>query len=349
MIFRFALLALAVLPAIGHVSWAQTLKLDTLVSAPDVGLATIMPIDCNANGDVFVRRYQASSGLLPLIKVSPDGKLRSVFDTRDAKQDVPGKLLWRYFTLGDDGSVYLLVENDKGEPYVLEYSGDGKYQNAIKLTSDFEPMQLVVFRDGAMLVSGSTIADGNPSNGLPAIGVFDKNGKLVRAVQSRIGSAGPADAETLAGTGGDRSHGQNTKGNTERPGAATPELGLAATDGMNAYSLRQGAVPRVTIISESEMPDRKIAIEPPDPSITEVSRFAVSSGRLMVEFVQPHGMPNGNAAYTLRIYDESGQVLSTYNRAEDVSGVLACTDWHGSFTVLTGDRNGAALLHASAR
>lgn len=323
---------LAALPSFG-----QALKLDKTISAADLGASTVMPVHCDSAGDVFVRRFQASDGNLPLIKISPDGKLRAVLDIEAAgMKDNLSKLIWKSFAIANDGTAYQLVKDQQGTVIVLKFDTEGRYDKAIFI-GKFEPMQIAVFRSGSFLISGSSIVEGALPGSFPLFaGIFDQNGKLVRQIQViSSDSERTGDIKSKAG---------------DRVAYSLPELGIAESDGMNAYLLSQGSKPRVSVVTEAGELDHQIVLDPPNESVSQVSALKVGNGQLMVEYFQPKSGPSGNTTYYLRTYqDRNGELLSEYSRDPEVRGALACTDSRGSFTFLSEDKSGPIMLVARAR
>src|SRR6185312_2211867 len=145
---------------------------------------------------------------------------------------------------------------------------------------------------------------------------------------------------------GSQKAGHAAQSNTDKIIAA-PELGLTESDGADVYLLVQGRAPVVFVISSAGVVDRKLTLAPPPYPNTQVSAFRVGVGQILLEYVRPNALPNGNAAYYLLLYDSlHGEEISEYTRGPDVSGTLGCTDWRGNFSFLTANDRGPILLKA---
>jgi hypothetical protein len=199
-------------------------------------------------------------------------------------------------------------------------------------------MQLGAFRGGGFLGSGVTFGNtAARSQFVPFVAVFDRNGRQIAQVIT---------GERPQGT--DRP-GRKTKGATRTDEAPPPEFSVVECDGSYCYLLRQADEPTVFVISAAGQIERTLRLSPPG-SATQVSGFRVGAGQLLVEYVEPRALPNGNASYSLALYNATdGEKISEYWRDPGVSGTLACTDWRGDFTFLSGDEMGSVLLTARAR
>ena len=104
------------------------------------------------------------------------------------------------------------------------------------------------------------------------------------------------------------------------------------------------------VISPAGVLDRTLTLALPPYPDTQVSSLRVGPGQLLVEYVRPKAMPNGNAAYYMITYGSThGEKISEYTRGPGVSGILGCTDWRDHFSFVTSDDHGQVLLKAGTR
>jgi hypothetical protein len=299
---------------------SQTIVADSSLPTPDVNSFIIMPVHCDSYGNIFLQP--------PLSKISPDGKRTAIFDLSAARIDGLTNLVFKAFAVDASGSLYQLVRMEDQRVVIVKFDSDGHYSGSIILNEKFEPQQLGVFTEEVFLVSGITFVRGGSSPEFaPYTAVFDRSGRLIKKVDTiePVGTPGrgQGNAENLSGL---------------------PELGIAESQGVYVYLLRQAAAPTVFVISAAGVVDRMLKLSPPYPN-TNVSGFRVGTGQLLVEYARPKALPNGNTAYYMVLYNaETGEKLSEYARDPDLGGVLGCTDWKGKFTILSTDYDGKRVL-----
>ncbi|MGH9613602.1 MAG: hypothetical protein ACRD4P_11035, partial [Bryobacteraceae bacterium] len=300
------------------------------VPTPEVGAAIMMPIHCDSSGDIFVRP--------PLSKIGPDGRRIAIFDLSAARSDGLADLALKTFAVDPSGSVYELAKTKDERVVIIKFDRDGHYTGSVILDEHFEPLQLGVFESGTFLVSGVTLTKaGSKPEFNPYTALFDRSGRFIKNVDtSEPANAPPASQKT--------SQGKQSKADKI---LAAPELGLTESDGANVYLLVQGKAPTLFVISPAGVVDRKLSLAPPPYPNLQVSAFRVGVGQILLEYVQPNALPNGNAAYYLVLYDSlHGDELSEYTRGPDVSGTLGCTDWKGNFSFLSANDREPILLKA---
>ena len=258
-----------------------------------------MPIHCDASGNIFV--------LPPLAKFSPDGDRTALFDISAATSDGFTDLVAKSFAVDTSGSVYRLARTKEDRVVIVRFDTDGQYSGTVVLDQKFEPLQMGIFKGGAFLVTGSTYAKFNELRVYtPYVGMFDRSGKLIKNIDTNDASKTP------------------------------PELGIIESDDTDVYILRQGEKPTVFVISPAGVLDRTLTLALPPYPDTQVSSLRVGPGQLLVEYVRPKAMPNGNAAYYMITYGSThGEKISEYTRGPGVSGILGCTDWRGHFSFVT--------------
>lgn len=136
------------------------------------------------------------------------------------------------------------------------------------------------------------------------------------------------------------------KPGSERPGyiPSGASLAIAESDGTDAYFLEQGASPTVTVISAAGVIDRTLTLSPSFPN-AQVSGLRVDVGQILVEYTRPQTGPNENAVSYYYVYNSAtGDKLIAYTQSPGLHGTLGCTDWRGSFTFLSTDKDGRSIL-----
>jgi hypothetical protein len=304
----------------------------------------MMPVHCDSSGNLFLQP--------PLSKIVPDGRRAAIFDSSAARQDGFTDLVTKSFAVDQDGSVYQLARTADQRVVILRFNRDGHYQGAIVLAEAFEPEHLATFNGRTFLVSGVTlIRTGRNPQFSAYVAVVDWAGRLVQRVDTKepvyTPAAGREGGETAEVNAPKDEHGAGNTAQTSAPF----ELGILESDGTYAYVLRQGVKPTVFVISAAGTIDRTLALSPPPYPNIEVSALRVGPSQLLVEYVRPKALPNGNAAYYLVVYDlANGSKVSEYTRGRGISGTLGCTDWKGNFSFLSADESGRpALLNATVR
>jgi hypothetical protein len=319
-------------------SVGQTLYKEQSIVAPDIGEITFMPVHCDSSGNVYLQP--------PLSKITMEGKRSAVFDISAARADGLTDLMPKSaFGVGDDGKVYVLARARSNRPIIVRFDNDGRYSGSLILDQQFDPQQLVVFANGTFLVSGGYVeTEGSPPIMAPFVGLFDSSGQLLRRVDN-------------AEHGSDHSAKRAQEKSKAPSPSASLELGIMESDGTDAYLLRQGEEPEVFVISSAGVLTRHFRLLPPRPhalparqagTYLQAGALRVHAGEMLVEYIEPKGLPNGNTAYHMVVYEAGGgHMLREYRRNSDVTGSLACTDWKGRFSFLSSGNSGPALLIAA--
>jgi hypothetical protein len=302
----------------------ETLEKQGIARAPEAPAMIMSPIHCDLSGSIYLLPLQP-----PLLKFASDGSRKASFDSSAAWSDGLGQLMMKTFAVGPDGSVYELGKRrDDERVIVLRLDSEGRYAGSLKLDEKFDPGQLGVFRNGSFFAAGlSLLKAGADPEFAPFAAVFDVTGRLINRVESAA-----ADGLKKSAASG-----------------PPPDFSIVESDGAWVYLLRPGRSPELYAISAAGIIDHALTIEPPHPG-EQVSALRVGAGRILVEYIQPKGLPNGNDAYDMVLYNaEDGTVLTRFDRASDIFGPLACTDWRGHFSFLSSDEHGSVLLTAGTR
>jgi hypothetical protein len=216
---------------------------------------------------------------------------------------------------------------------ILRYSDDGEYKGVVTLGRDIHPSRLGVFPSGEFLVIGTKTLTDKPQAAKEystVTEIYDQSGRFIKPVIFRVGEFGL------------NKKGSSFAQKTESIGLAQVESG---PDGV--YVLLYGAQPTLFVISSAGEVERRLPLSTPGKEFKPAT-LRVSSGRIMVEFVnQPQ---SGNGIYYYVTYDSNtGDQLARYE-TEGPSGIFCCYDWNVGFTFLSSESNGQSVVrHARAR
>jgi hypothetical protein len=284
-------------PASSETSWM--LQSTTTAKVPLVG-TLVGKGRCDDTGDIYVRFMDAEMNKMyhgitkiPIEKINPDGSVAATFRITDVSPDIWGK----DFFVSGDGQVYQAGFMPDSAVYVAEFANSGSLKSKIRLSSTgFVPYQIVAFRSGEFLLSGTT----GLSNGYrPFTGVFDAHGKLVKEIYEPEDEDSRRRAE--AGEPDFVPDGTNS-------GNAFVWHGDAAlgSDG-NAYLLRAASPALIYVISPKGQVVRKLRIDAPDAGLVAES-IESAHGKLAISFLN-RGMITG----TLKVVDLQGASIATYS------------------------------------
>src|SRR5712671_8155525 len=115
----------------------------------------MFPAKCDADGNLYVRKYATDRPLLgPVVKIDPDGKRTSLFDPAVFSQLALDRA--DAFSPASDGGMYQIAQSGVLKPriYVLHFSSDGSAASPTRLDADFEVYTFAAFADGNFLASG---------------------------------------------------------------------------------------------------------------------------------------------------------------------------------------------------
>ena len=270
---------------------------------------------CDSSGNLYVRvRPADGSGTshLPIQKIGPGGNLISRFGTTDAQDtDVVQGIF-----VSETGIVYQAARTTTGV-YIAGFGKDGSVQSNTKLEADppIDPWQIVVFKTGGFLLSGL----GGEAHRQPYAAVFDKNGKLLRAIyepedEDARRKAELRDADFTRSSAGNRFVGFG-------------DITLGA-DG-NAYLLRGTGAALVYVISPSGNVLRKLHLDAEGLNFA-ARNIASFNGRLAIEFIGPSDL------MFVELTDLEGKIIAKYSMERNKPDWpdLACYDSKG-FTFVT--------------
>src|SRR3981081_430772 len=127
----------------------------TMNVASEMGGAFMSPSKCDADGNLYIRKYAMDRPLLgPVVKINPDGKRVALFDPAAFSQLALDRA--DAFSPASDGGMYQIAQSGVLKPriYVLHFSSDGSPASPTRLDADFEVYAFAAFANGNFLVSG---------------------------------------------------------------------------------------------------------------------------------------------------------------------------------------------------
>src|SRR5271169_5687287 len=127
----------------------------TMNVASEMGGAFMLPSKCDADGNLYIRKFATDRPLLgPVVKIDTDGKRTALFDPAAFSQ--LGLDRADAFSPAADGGLYQIAQKGMVKPqiYVLHFSSDGSAGSPVLLDADLEVYAFAAFPGGNFLVSG---------------------------------------------------------------------------------------------------------------------------------------------------------------------------------------------------
>src|SRR4030088_985704 len=127
----------------------------TMNVASEMGGAFMSPSKCDADGNLYIRKYAMDRPMLgPVVKIDPEGKRTALFDPAGFSQLALDRA--DAFSPASDGGMYQIAQSGVLKPriYVLHFSSDGSPASPTRLDADFEVYAFAAFANGNFLVSG---------------------------------------------------------------------------------------------------------------------------------------------------------------------------------------------------
>jgi hypothetical protein len=316
----------------------------TMNVASETGGAFMSPSKCDADGNLYIRKYATDRPLLgPVVKIDPDGKRTSLFDPAAFSQLALDRA--DAFSPASDGGMYQIAQSGVSKPriYVLRFSSDGSPSSPTRLGADFEVYTFAAFTDGNFLVSGVKRDVQNKSDrGRNFTAVFSADGREL-AQLSLPEARGSAKAGTKSNA---IAHQNAAQKDVEKP---APTLDLAdaevGSDG-NLYVMRGSTAALVYVIASSGKILKTIKVFAPLPGAVP-SGFHVSENRLAISFSN-----HDKQSQTIVVADaQTGRKIASYTDATEMSGSFACYSANdGVFSFLRlGEGNELEVIRAEAQ
>jgi hypothetical protein len=306
--------------------------------ASEMGGAFMFPAKCDADGNLYIRKFATDRPLLgPIIKVDPEGKRVALFDPASVSQIKLDRA--DAFSPAPDGGLYQIAAVSVANPqiYVLHFSSDGSPATPTRLDADFQPYQFAAFANGNLLVSGFQRDLQNKSDpGRPYTAVFSADGRLLAQLSLEPPEPAHATGKLAAkpATGDSRT--------------STPTLDLSdaepSPDG-NIYALRRSSPALIYVISSAGMILRTLKIKSPVPGLMP-NTFHVSANRVAVSF-----WDDNTNTQTLVVTDaQTGRRIAAYSDVGALGPSFACYSAdEGVFTFLhLGEGNTLEVIRAEA-
>ncbi len=325
----------------------------TINLSSELGGAFHPPVKCDADGNLYIRRFALNRPRGPVIKIDSEGKPAALFDPMAFSELALDRV--DAFSPDADGGIYQIAQSGITKPrmYVLHYSSDGSPSSPSRLEADFEVYTFAAFADGSFLVSG-TQRDPMDKNdhGHGVTAVFSADGRELAPVTFQEPKKGSGKTATESGAkAGEGAPSQPVQtvalaDTTKMAGALDLKDAERSRDG-NLYVMRASsqAPVDVDVVSPSGKIVKTLKIAAPLPGGIANS-FHVSENRLALLFRN-----GGEQSPSIEVVDgETGRKISAYSVSSDL-GAFACYSANdGVFTFLKhGDGNVIEMIRAEAQ
>ena len=314
----------------------------------EMGGAFMSPSKCDADGDLYIRKYAMDRPLLgPVVKIDPDGKRIALFDPAAFSQLALDRA--DAFSPASDGGIYQIAQSGVLKPriYVLHFSSDGSPASPTLLDADFEVYTFAAFANGNFLVSGvkRDVQDRN-DRGRNFTAVFSTDGRELAQLSFQEAD-GTAKVRAQSNAGGRQNEAR--KSAEKDPEKPAPTLDLAdaevGSDG-NLYVMRGSSPALIYVIAASGKMLQTLKIAAPVPGAVP-SAFHLSGNRLAISFWNEESQ-----SQTVIIADaQTGRKIASYSDATGVGASFACYSANdGVFTFLKlGEGNALEVIRAEAQ
>jgi hypothetical protein len=313
----------------------------TMNVASEMGGAFMIPAKCDADGNLYIRKFASDRPLLgPVVKIDPDGKRIALFDPAAFSKLTLDRA--DAFSPASDGGMYQIAQSGILNPriYVLHFSSDGSPASPTLLDADFEVYTFAAFAGGNFLVSGMKrdVLDKN-DRGRNFTAVFSADGReLAQLTFPQRREAMKTGAKTGV-----------QKSALKEVAKAAPSLDLAEAeagrDG-NLYVMRSSSPPLVYVIAPAGDIMKTIKVAAPLPGGT-ARAFHVSGNRLAILFWN-----DDSRQQIVVIADaQTGRKIASYGDPTGLGPSLACYSAdEGVFTFLKlGEGNALEVIRAEAQ
>jgi hypothetical protein len=316
----------------------------------ELGGAFHPPVKCDADGNLYIRRFALNRPRGPVIKINSEGKPTALFDPMAFSELALDRV--DAFSPAPDGGIYQIAQSGITKPriYALHYSSDGSPSSSSRLEADFEVYTFAAFGDGNFLVSGTQRDPMDKSDhGHGVTAVFSPDGRELAPVtfqEPKKGSHKTAiESGAKAGEGAPRQPVQTVASadTTRTAGALDLRDAELGRDG-NLYVMRASSQVLVDVVSPSGKIVKTLKIAAPLAGGIGNS-FHVSENRLALLFM------NGGESPSIEVVDgQTGRKISAYSVSSDL-GTFACYSANdGVFTFLKhGDGNVIEMIRAEAQ
>ena len=342
----------AKIPASGSGIAGSTIALrasSTMNVASEMGGAVMSGTKCDADGNLYIRKYASDRPLLgPVVKLDPDGKRVALFDPVAFTQLALDRA--DAFSPASDGGMYQVAQSGVLKPriFVLHFSSDGSPSSPVQLEADFEVYAFAAFASGNFLLSGvKRDVQNKGDRGRNFTAVFSGDGRELAQISFQE-TQEPAKAKGKPSAGGSQSAAMPNVAQNKAEKAA-PSLDLAEAevggDG-NLYVMRRSAPTLVYVISPGGKIMQTLEIAAPLPG-TAPNAFHVSGNQLAISFWNEE-----RQSQTIVVADaQTGGKIASYSDPTGLGTSFACYSANdGVFTFLKlGEANALEVIRAEAQ
>jgi len=339
----------AKIPVAGSSVAGSTIALhasSTMNVASEMGGAFMSGSKCDAEGNLYIRKYAVDRPLLgPVVKIDPDGKRTALFDPAAFPQLALDRA--DAFSPASDGGMYQIAQSGILKPriYVLHFSSDGSPSSPTRLDADFEVYTFAAFADGNFLLSGvkRDVQDKN-DRGRNFTAVFSADGRELAQLSFQE-PQGPAKAGAKSDAGGRQQGAQKDAQKEVEKSAPTLDLADAevGSDG-NLYVMRGSSPALVYVIAPSGKILHTFKVAAPPGTVP--SSFHVSGNRLAISFWNEESQ-----SQTVVVADaQTGRKIASFADPTGLGTSFACYEANeGVFTFLNlGEGNELEVIRAEA-
>jgi len=271
----------------GQNATSRSLQVTEVVPTEIDQVGTVVPDQCDADGNIYLRPYGANLrfGWGDIVKLSSKGKKLATFSPQ---QDLDPTAAF----VARDGGVYVMAAHEERENeadarraerrpwtppeiYILHYRQDGQFDKKTKLAASFLPSgSFVVFPSGEILVSVIEQTDAGKPTSAPFTGLFDQSGTLLKKISGKEDDWIVKAVESHDAAKVDLGKGSN-------PAIARGQA-VVGSDG-NAYIMRRSDPAVVYVVSAGGVIVRTLKLSSGDPPLSP-SIMAENNGQLAVLF-----------------------------------------------------------------
>ena len=320
----------------------------TMNVTSEMGGAFMSPSKCDADGNLYIRKYAMDRPLLgPVVKIDPEGKRVALFDPAAFSQ--LGLDRADAFSPASDGGMYQIAQSGVLQPriYVLHFSSDGTPASPTRLDADFEVYTFAAFASGNFLVSGVRRDVRNKNDrGRNFTAVFSADGRELAQLSFQKRQQ-PAEGSTKSEAAGSKKPSQKeTTNDGDKP---APMLDLAdaevGSDG-NLYVMRGSSPALVYVIAPSGKIMQTLKVAAPLAGAVP-NGFHVSGNRLAISFWNEESQ-----SQTVAVADaQTGRKIAGYADSTGMGTSFACYSANeGVFTfVKLAEGNRLEVIRAEAQ
>jgi hypothetical protein len=290
---------------------------------------------CDANGAVYLRSPTSlSNGRGIIVRLNPNDSKSQRFDLSELPGAQGGA-----FAIGQDGEVYFMadqfVEGHRPATFRVTFSKEGSVKSKVKL-DEFGTIHFAAFSSGDFLIAGRRAkkkVDGKNMGSEDFTAIMDSSGKLVKYLEL------PDDETIRKGIAA----GDSSFTNTALPQGSNRavDLGSALTgpDGL-VYVLRSMAPTIIYALDSTGQVVKRLEIAAPQGMMPW--EFQIAEGRIAIRF-QKTGSHSGSDGLLKTVDWQTGQEISSFRLADDVTGTFSCYSLPDRFAFLGNEGSKLAL------